>query len=189
METLELSSLIVFNSTNLSLNKPSLLWLFAGSNSFEVSKRWFQENIPPTTTADPPTVTDIAYCLAETCIERKGDVEPCQGAPLWLMVNKNQKLARALSSNWGFHDNAANHRDTFCSWFYGWTPNTMISFATFISYKNVHQEREIMFDRWPGDHGRKQPPLNRDILSRKSQNLLQQSHQTNHYSFVGSMKL
>ena len=57
METLHLSSLIFFNSTQLSLQKPCPLWLSAGSNSYECSKswllqRWCLEDIALTTSVD-----------------------------------------------------------------------------------------------------------------------------------------
>ena len=79
-ETLHLSSLIFFNSTQLSLQKPSFLWLSAGSNSFECSKslivgkmvsgRYRSDYLCRHWTP----ANRKGYCLADTCNEVVGDL-------------------------------------------------------------------------------------------------------------------
>ena len=79
-ETLHLSSLIFFNSTQLSLQKPSSLWLSAGSNSFECSKslivgkmvsgRYRSDYLCRHWTP----ANRKGYCLADTCNEVVGDL-------------------------------------------------------------------------------------------------------------------
>ena len=79
-ETLGLSSLIYFNTTRLSLQHPNLLWLSAGSNSFEctkslvvakmVSGRYRSDYLCRHWTPS----NKKGYCLADTCSEITGDL-------------------------------------------------------------------------------------------------------------------
>ena len=213
-ETLELSSLIVFNSTNLFLNKPSLLWLFAGSNSFEVAKSIVvAKMISGKYRSDhhcrhwTPTNRD-GYCLAETCIERRGDIVhilfECPALShardrlydFWLSKTRNwpellQLIEDILTMSPIIKTHfvldppqiptvlrlATKYEDILGHIYY--------LTRTFVYY--MHREREILFDRWPGDHGRKQRPLNRVKLSRKPKNPLHHPQPTNHYSVAGPL--
>ena len=79
-ETIGLTSLIFFNTIHLSLQKPSLLWLSAGSNSFEcakslvvgkmVSGRYRSDYLCRHWT---PSNRE-GFCLADTCQGVEGDL-------------------------------------------------------------------------------------------------------------------
>ena len=80
LETIGLSSLIFFNTSLLSLQQPSLLWLTAGSNSFECSKslvvakmisgRYRSDYLCRHWTPS----NRRGFCLADTCQAVEGDV-------------------------------------------------------------------------------------------------------------------
>ena len=79
-ETLELSSLTIFNAMKLNLKQPSLLWLMAGNNSFECAKSLVVgKMISGRHRSDylcrhwTPSNRD-GFCLADTCNEVAGDL-------------------------------------------------------------------------------------------------------------------
>jgi hypothetical protein len=79
-ETLEMSSLVIFNSMHLSLKQPCLLWLTAGSNSFEntkslvvgkmISGRYRSDYLCRHWTPSNKN----GFCLADTCSDEVGDL-------------------------------------------------------------------------------------------------------------------
>ena len=79
-ETIGLTSLIFFNTLHLSLHQPSLLWLSAGSNSFEcakslvvgkmVSGRYRSDYLCRHWTPSNRS----GFCLADTCHGVEGDL-------------------------------------------------------------------------------------------------------------------
>jgi hypothetical protein len=79
-ETIGLTSLIFFNTAHLSLHQPSLLWLSAGSNSFEcckslvvakmVSGRYRSDYLCRHWTPSNRS----GFCLADTCHGVEGDL-------------------------------------------------------------------------------------------------------------------
>ena len=211
-ETLELSSLIVFNTTNLSLDKPCLLWAFAGSNSFEVAKSLVvAKMISGKYHSDhhcrhwTPSNRD-GHCLASTCTEQRGDLVHilfvCPALTsvrarlynFWLARSKEiPDLLQLLEDIITMppimkthfvldppqipavlqlatkHDNILGH--------------IFYLTRTFAYY--MHREREILFDRWPGDHGRKRRSLNQNKITQKSKAIVHQPYQLNNNSVVG----
>ena len=79
-ETLQLSSLIFFQTSRLSLRQPSILWLLAGSNSYEVSKslvvaRMISGRYKSDFLSRHWTPSNRqGFCLEESCDSVRGDI-------------------------------------------------------------------------------------------------------------------
>ena len=182
-ETLDLTSLVFFNSTQLSLKQPSMLWLAAGSNSFEctkslivgkmVSGRYRSDYLCRHWT---PT-NKKGFCLADTCYEVMGDLAHMLGACPAL-----QSVRERLFKFWMDRSTTTPALHSFITVIVCAPPQALTQFVldpsqfpailaiwnnlgqdiinhtyyltrTFAYY--MHREKMIALGRWPGDPGRK----------------------------------
>ena len=213
-ETLHLSSLIFFNSTQLSLQKPCFLWRSAGSNSFECSKslivgkmvsgRYRSDYLCRHWTP----ANKQGYCLEDTCNEVVGDLVHMLGVCPAL-----QAVRKRLIRFWFDKSAATPALFSFISEIVCSPPHDLTQFIldpcqfsailammntlgldiinhifyltrTFAYY--MHREKMLLLGRWPGDPGRKPKPISKLKTKRLSKNDSEYPDQNTNCSVTGS---
>ena len=198
LETSGLTSLIFFNTSHLSLQQPSLLWLTAGSNSFEcvkslvvakmISGRYRSDYLCRHWT---PSNRD-GLCLADTCQAVVGDLTHMLISCPALQSTRDRLVKFWRHRSLPYHV-LANIIDEILSS----SPQVQTQFIldpclvpavlavcnqhgkelfdhvyyltrTFAYY--MHREKMISLGRWPGDPGRK--PKSISHLKKQPKNLL-----------------
>ena len=186
-EAMELSSLQFFQPYQYSLKQPSLIWLSAGSSSFECTKsmivarmisgRYRSEELCRHWSAS----NKLGYCLADTCSGVVGDL-----AHILVVCPALQAVRNRLRNLWLDRTSQIPALYNLIQMVLSFPPPVQVQFIlepglfpgivmlweTFgqplldhvyyltrtYAYQ-VHREKLISLGRWPGDPGRRQRPV------------------------------
>ena len=198
-ETLHLSSLKFFDTTRLSLSQPSLLWLAAGSNSFEsaksliigkmISGRYRSDYLCRHWTPSNRN----GFCLAQTCPGIVGDL-----VHMLTLCPSLQPTRTRLVSFWQEKTAGTPILHNIISKIIHSPPDVQVQFIldpcsspqvlvvwglltqehllhllylvrTFAYY--MHRAKMIALGRWPGDPGRKQKLPSENVVMTAKQDI------------------